>query len=173
MFTNNSTQQDAESAAHHEQQQEQPSRSSELDPLIQRGDDDEKGPTEKEARTAHAQFLALCLVMFVIGWTDGSTGPLLPRIQSVYDVSFFLRHLLLLSTSHQFLQIGFGTVSWVFVSQCSVSHHYSRVVGDGLTLYLSFFFPQGVVVGALLNMPLSDRLGLGNVRFSNLEEESS
>jgi hypothetical protein len=56
----------------------------ELDPLIQR---DEKGPSKKEQRVARAQFLALCLSMFVVGWTDGSTGPLLPRIQVFYDVS--------------------------------------------------------------------------------------
>ena len=57
----------------------------ELDPLIQR---DEKRPTKKEARMARAQFLTLCWALFVIGWTDGSTGPLLPRIQIFYDVSF-------------------------------------------------------------------------------------
>ena len=57
---------------------------SELDPLIQR---DEKGPTVKEQRVARAQFLALCWALFVVGWTDGSTGPLLPRIQVFYDVS--------------------------------------------------------------------------------------
>ena len=57
---------------------------SELDPLIPR---DEKGPTKKEERVARAQFLALCLALFVVGWTDGSTGPLLPRIQVFYNVS--------------------------------------------------------------------------------------
>ena len=57
---------------------------SELDPLIPR---DEKSPTKKEERVARAQFLALCLSLFVVGWTDGSTGPLLPRIQVFYDVS--------------------------------------------------------------------------------------
>ena len=77
MFTNNAIQ-DVEST-HHDQR----TRTSELDPLIQR---DEKGPTKKEARMARAQFLALCWALFVIGWTDGSTGPLLPRIQSFYDV---------------------------------------------------------------------------------------
>jgi hypothetical protein len=56
----------------------------ELEPLIQR---DEKGPTRKEQRVARAQFLALCWALFVVGWTDGSTGPLLPRIQVFYDVS--------------------------------------------------------------------------------------
>ena len=57
---------------------------SELDPLIPR---DEKGPTKKEERVARAQFLALCWALFVVGWTDGSTGPLLPRIQNFYNVS--------------------------------------------------------------------------------------
>ena len=58
---------------------------SELVPLIQR---DEKGPTKNEARLARAQFLALCWALFVVGWIDGSTGPLLPRIKSFYDVSW-------------------------------------------------------------------------------------
>ena len=57
---------------------------SEPDPLIQHN---AKVPTTKEARTARAQFLALCWSLFMIGWTDGSTGPLLPRIQKFYDVS--------------------------------------------------------------------------------------
>ena len=56
---------------------------SELDPLIQR---DVKVPTKQEANVARAQFLALCWVMFVTGWTSSSTGPLLPRIQTFYDV---------------------------------------------------------------------------------------
>ena len=59
---------------------------SELDPLIQR-DERSKSLTKKEERMARAQFLALCLALFVVGWTDGSTGPLLPRIQDFYGVS--------------------------------------------------------------------------------------
>ena len=49
---------------------------------------DVKIPTRKEVRTAHAQFLALCWALFLLGWTDGSTGPLLPTIQKFYDVLF-------------------------------------------------------------------------------------
>ena len=79
MFTNNTTQ-DVES----ESTQHEELAGSELDPLIQR---DEKVPTKKEEGVARAQFLALCLALFVVGWTDGSTGPLLPRIQIFYDVS--------------------------------------------------------------------------------------
>ena len=32
------------------------------------------------------QFAALCWSLFVIGWNDGCTGPLLPRIQEEYHV---------------------------------------------------------------------------------------
>jgi len=59
--------------------------------------------------------------MFVMGWTNSSTGPLLPRIQFFYDV-------------------GLGAASWVFI-----------------------LLRMGVVVGALFNMPMTDRLGLGKM----------
>jgi hypothetical protein len=42
--------------------------------------------TRKQKNKAHVQFLALCWTLFLIGWNDGTTGPLLPRIQLVYDV---------------------------------------------------------------------------------------
>ena len=32
------------------------------------------------------QFMALCWTLFLIGWNDGCTGPLLPRIKKVYHV---------------------------------------------------------------------------------------
>ena len=54
------------------------------DCLLQR---DGKESSKNEERVARAQFLALCWTLFVVGWTDGSTGPLLPRIQNFYDVS--------------------------------------------------------------------------------------
>ena len=39
-------------------------------------------------RKARIQFVALCWTMFLAGWNDGTTGPLLPRIQRVYHVCF-------------------------------------------------------------------------------------
>jgi hypothetical protein len=57
---------------------------SELDPLLQNV---VKVPSKQEANVARAQFLTLCWGMFVMGWTNSSTGPLLPRIQIYYDVS--------------------------------------------------------------------------------------
>jgi len=40
------------------------------------------------------QYSALCVYMFLSGWNDGTTGPLLTRIQAVYDVIFFFLFLL-------------------------------------------------------------------------------
>lgn len=42
--------------------------------------------TPKQKRAARMQFAALCWCMFMTGWNDASTGPLLPRIQEVYNV---------------------------------------------------------------------------------------
>ncbi|KAF8637248.1 hypothetical protein AX17_002959 [Amanita inopinata Kibby_2008] len=77
--------------------------------------------TRKQISTARAQFLTVCLSLFLVGWNDGSTGPLLPRIQRVYHVSFLV-------------------VSLLFVFAC-----------------------VGFIIGALLNVQLDNRLGVGRV----------
>lgn len=42
--------------------------------------------TKKQKRAGNIQYLALLFSLFMLGWNDGSTGPLLPRIQAVYGV---------------------------------------------------------------------------------------
>ncbi|KAF6765354.1 major facilitator superfamily domain-containing protein [Ephemerocybe angulata] len=44
------------------------------------------GRTRKQLIASNIQFGALCFCMIVVGWNDGSTGPLIPRIRKVYDV---------------------------------------------------------------------------------------
>ena len=44
--------------------------------------------TPKQVTRERIQFLSLCWTIFLVGWNDGSTGPLLPRIQGVYGVSY-------------------------------------------------------------------------------------
>jgi hypothetical protein len=109
MFKDN-TNQDVESTDHE--------RRSELDPLIQR---DVKVPTKQEAHVARAQFFAICWSMFVTGWINGSTGPLLPRIQIFYNASWPLCYSFDYFFNVSILQVGFGTASWVFVLQRTVS----------------------------------------------------
>ena len=43
---------------------------------------------DKTARwRARVQYAVLCYTLFTVGWSDGTTGPLLPRIQNNYHVS--------------------------------------------------------------------------------------
>jgi hypothetical protein len=42
--------------------------------------------TSKQKAVSLMQFCSLCWALFLLGWIDGSTGPLLLRIQKVYDV---------------------------------------------------------------------------------------
>lgn len=41
-------------------------------------------------RRARVQFATLCWSIFVVGWNDGTLGPLLPRLQEFYHVSIRL-----------------------------------------------------------------------------------
>ncbi|KAK7039467.1 major facilitator superfamily domain-containing protein, partial [Favolaschia claudopus] len=59
--------------------------------------------------------------LFLIGWNDATAGPLIPRIQKVYNVNF-------------------AVVSLIFVLAC-----------------------VGFIVGALINVPLSNRLPFGTL----------
>jgi hypothetical protein len=69
---------DLESTHHHDRPP------NELDSLIQHS---EYKPSKKQARLAFLQFLTFCSALFMVGWTDGSTGPLLPTITKHYGVS--------------------------------------------------------------------------------------
>ena len=42
--------------------------------------------TKAQRLCAHIQFATLCWTLYLAGWNDATTGPLLPRIQKVYDV---------------------------------------------------------------------------------------
>jgi hypothetical protein len=50
--------------------------------------------TRQQRDTSLIQYVTLLWPMIVAGWNDGTTGPLLPRIQEVYHVSGSLRNLL-------------------------------------------------------------------------------
>ncbi|KAL1949088.1 hypothetical protein VTO73DRAFT_10894 [Trametes versicolor] len=70
---------------------------------------------------ARIQFATLCWSLFMAGWNDGTTGPLLPRIQSVYHVGFAVVSLIFVFNCVGFVtgaaanvwltdRLGFGTV---------------------------------------------------------------
>ncbi|KAK0201452.1 MFS general substrate transporter [Desarmillaria ectypa] len=78
-------------------------------------------PSTPNQRCAQIQFTALWWNKFLKGWNDGSSGALLPRMQTVYNVNY-------------------AVVSLIFIMAC-----------------------VGFVIGALINVPLMDRIGFGKV----------
>lgn len=42
--------------------------------------------TQQQMLVGKMQYGAICFSFFLLGWNDGSTGPLLPRLQEVYEV---------------------------------------------------------------------------------------
>ncbi|KDR80388.1 hypothetical protein GALMADRAFT_1194926 [Galerina marginata CBS 339.88] len=68
------------------------------DQVVQTADNSEKAPvdeqgdirTPEEKRISYVQFLTLCWTLVLGGWNDGTTGPLLPRIQEVYKVDYIV-----------------------------------------------------------------------------------
>ncbi|KAF9816608.1 hypothetical protein IEO21_04009 [Rhodonia placenta] len=79
-------------------------------------------PRAKYRLNSRVQFAALCYSSFLQGWNDGSTGPLLPRIQRNYGIGFAIVSLLFVTNCVGFLsggiinvhlnhKFGFGKVS--------------------------------------------------------------
>ena len=150
-MTNNTS--DPESTHHDDQ-----CPPSELDSLIRHS---EYKPTKKQARLALLQFLTFCSALFMVGWTDGSTGPLLPTIKDFYGVS----------TPIPAFSIPSEFLCRLALEQCL--GYLFRIARSVMLIFvvilrLAYTTFQGMVVGAVLNMPLVDRIGLGNVSFTNL-----
>ncbi|EKM74811.1 hypothetical protein AGABI1DRAFT_116723 [Agaricus bisporus var. burnettii JB137-S8] len=80
--------------------------------------------TRKQKNSEKIQFAALCWCLFLAGWNDGSTGPLLPRIQDVYHVGFTVVSLIFI-----FACLG-------FVSGALANVHLTDRLGFGKTLIL-------------------------------------
>ncbi|KAF4594264.1 hypothetical protein EYR40_009067 [Pleurotus pulmonarius] len=50
------------------------------------GSQEDRQTSKKQATTSRVQFATLCWCLFLAGWNDGTTGPLLPRIREAYNV---------------------------------------------------------------------------------------
>ncbi|KAH6917868.1 major facilitator superfamily domain-containing protein [Coprinopsis sp. MPI-PUGE-AT-0042] len=86
--------------------------------------------TPDQIRTGRLQFFALCWCLFICGWNDGTTGPLLPRIREVYN-------------------IGFTVVSMVFVTSCI-----GFILGALMNMWIGprFGFGKTIALGAFLQI---------------------
>ncbi|KAF8484334.1 MFS general substrate transporter [Gautieria morchelliformis] len=74
----------------------------------------ESGDAPKIKRRGNIQFATLCFCLFLAGYNDGATGPLLPTIQRHYHVNFAIVSLLFVSNC-----VGFviGALSNVFFTE--------------------------------------------------------
>lgn len=121
-------------------------------------------PSKLHSSKARLQFICLCWTLFLAGWNDGTTGPLLPRIQKVYNVRaaliclFDRKRCVLILFSHD--EVGFDVVSLIFVIACIVS-----IRKTDASISIDDFRIQGFITGALINVPMSERFGFGKVRI--------
>ncbi|TFK72081.1 MFS general substrate transporter [Pluteus cervinus] len=91
-------------------------------------EDSELPMTKYQLRRSRLQLGALCWGMFLLGWTDGTTGPLLPKIKSVFDV-------------------GFTLVSLIFVFAC-----FGYITGALMNVVLSERLAFGKITAAVLQV---------------------
>jgi hypothetical protein len=75
-------------------------RSSQVD-IIAASNTDEVSPElqKRYRRNGLIQFTALCWFAFLIGWNDGTTGPLIPRMQVDYKLDDLVVSLLFVATA--------------------------------------------------------------------------
>ncbi|KDQ09340.1 hypothetical protein BOTBODRAFT_37098 [Botryobasidium botryosum FD-172 SS1] len=78
--------------------------------------------TKEMIKYERIAFATLCFTLFFNGWNDGSTGPLLPRMQETYGV-------------------GFAVVSLVFISTCCGS-----ILAAFMNVHLSDRFGFGKII---------------------------
>jgi hypothetical protein len=55
---------------------------------IEDGNVPSSGRTKSQRTQAAVQFLSLCIMLFMVGITDGSPGALIPRMQEQYGVNY-------------------------------------------------------------------------------------
>ncbi|TRM59074.1 major facilitator superfamily domain-containing protein [Schizophyllum amplum] len=88
------------------------------------------GWRDPQWRAQQINLFTVCYTLYVCGWNDGSTGPLLPRMQADYN-------------------IGFSTVALIFVVSCL-----GFVSGGFLNVKLDqkFGFGKTIVFGAIFQL---------------------
>ncbi|KAG8752025.1 hypothetical protein FRC14_007433 [Serendipita sp. 396] len=68
--------------------------------------------TPQMRRREKVVFAAMCFALFLAGWCDGTTGPLLPRIQNVYGVGFAVVSIVFISGCVGFIVGALANVYW-------------------------------------------------------------
>ncbi|KAJ6595848.1 MFS general substrate transporter [Mycena vulgaris] len=103
---------------------------------------------------ARIHLCAIYMSMFIAGWNDGSSGPLIPRIQKVYNAGFMLVSLTFVLASVGFIagalinmhwtdKIGFGKMI-VFGALCQAISYCIQAPAPPFPLFVLSFTINGV-----------------------------
>ncbi|KAG8857284.1 hypothetical protein FRB91_011510 [Serendipita sp. 411] len=68
--------------------------------------------TPQMRRREKIMIAAMCFSLFLAGWNDGTTGPLLPRVQKVYGVGFAVVSVIFISSCIGFVLGALANVYW-------------------------------------------------------------
>ncbi|KIY70510.1 MFS general substrate transporter [Cylindrobasidium torrendii FP15055 ss-10] len=93
---------------------------------------------KKHTRTSNIHFIAVTFAFFLSGWQDGTTGPLLPVMQTHYHIGFVLVSLVFVFACSGFI-LGAGLNVWI-----------NEKLGFGKTMVLGSVFQ---IVAYALNSP--------------------
>ncbi|KAJ7778298.1 hypothetical protein B0H16DRAFT_1502951 [Mycena metata] len=76
---------------------------------------------------ARLQLSAICWSLFLAGWNDGTSGPLIPRMQNVYHASFLV------------VSLVFVVSSLGFISGAAVNMHWTDKQGFGRLMVFGIY----------------------------------
>ncbi|PIL23351.1 MFS general substrate transporter [Ganoderma sinense ZZ0214-1] len=82
-------------------------------PALAQQETDTQPVTKAMRHRAWIQFATLCWSIFVVGWNDGTTGPLVQRLQEVYHVSYAVVSLIFIASCVGFIS---GASSYLYVT---------------------------------------------------------
>ncbi|RPD75467.1 MFS general substrate transporter [Lentinus tigrinus ALCF2SS1-7] len=130
-------------------------------------------------RKSLIHFVALCWSLFVNGWHDASTGPMLPRIQEKYNIGFAIVSLLFVCGAVGFLsgafinvyltdRLGFGKVL-VLGAVCQIGA-YVMIVPSGPFPVLCLSY---LLIGVTLSLQAAQATGFVAVLKKNSREKLS
>ncbi|KAJ7079361.1 major facilitator superfamily domain-containing protein [Mycena crocata] len=103
---------------------------------------------------ARIQLCAIYCSMFLSGWNDGTSGPLIPRMQKVYNVGFLVVSLTFVLSSLGFISGALINVHWtdkrgfgqmmVFGAACQVAAYTIQAPAPPFPLFLISFAINGI-----------------------------
>ncbi|KAJ2915494.1 hypothetical protein MD484_g4896, partial [Candolleomyces efflorescens] len=92
--------------------------------------------SRREKFVSNLQFAALCWSMGLLGWSDGTTGPLLPRLREVYNVGFMVVSVIFVMTCAGFV---LGALANIFLIE---RFHFGTLLAAGAALQIITFSVQ-------------------------------